>query len=79
MEQDTSISDDTRSSKSSVDTDESDYAIIEEKVGEHDSRQQSGKLAPIPTLKELTALAAIADKVRMIREFTVYSQFYRYF
>jgi len=77
MEQDTSVSD-TQSSNSSVETDKSDHAIIEEKIGEHDFGQQSGELAPIPTLKELTALAAITDNaVRMIQEFTVYSQFYR--
>lgn len=71
MEQDTSVSDDTQSFNSSSDTDKSDHAIIEEKVGEHDFGQQSGELAPIPTLKELTALAAITDNVvRIIQEFT---------
>jgi len=50
-----------RSSDSSVDTDESNHSIIKEK--------QIDELAPIPTLKELTAHAAIADSaVRMIRE-----------
>jgi len=42
-----------RSSDSSVDTDESDHSIIEEK--------QIDELAPIPTLKELTVRAAIVD------------------
>jgi len=50
-----------RSSDSSVDTDESDHSIIEEK--------QIDELAPIPTLKELTVRAAIVDSaVRMILE-----------
>lgn len=58
-----------RSSDSSVDTDESDHSIIEEKISELDSEQQIGELAPIPTLKELIALAAITDSVvRMSRE-----------
>lgn len=56
-----------RSSDSSIDTSESDYSMIEEKIDEHDAGKQIGELAPIPALEELTALAAISDNaVRMI-------------
>lgn len=54
-----------QSSNSSVDTDESDHSMTKE-IDEHDSGQQIGELAPIPTLKELTALAIADNAVRMI-------------
>lgn len=56
-----------QSSDSSADssTDESDHSITKE-IDEHDSGQQIGELAPIPTLKELTALAIADNAVRMI-------------
>ncbi|XP_071579962.1 uncharacterized protein [Temnothorax nylanderi] len=67
-------SDDTRSSSStSADTDESDHSIMEEKLGEHDS--DIGELPPIPTLKELTALATIADSPDMDDEPILYCCF----
>ncbi|XP_071650775.1 uncharacterized protein [Temnothorax longispinosus] len=65
-------SDDTRSS-SSTSADESDHSITEEKIGVHDS--DIGELPPIPTLKELTALAAIADSPDMDDEPILYCCF----
>ncbi|XP_011874496.1 PREDICTED: uncharacterized protein LOC105565699 [Vollenhovia emeryi] len=72
-ERDTNVSDDTQSSSSSVDTDETDHSIIEGKIGERDSG--IGELAPIPTLKELTTLAAIADSADMDDELILYCCF----
>ncbi|XP_077263496.1 uncharacterized protein LOC143898137 isoform X2 [Temnothorax americanus] len=67
-------SDDTRSSSStSVDTDESYHSITEEKIDEHNS--DIGELPPIPTLKELTSLAAIADSPDMDDEPILYCCF----
>lgn len=56
------MSDDTRSSSSSSSVNESDHPMTEEKIGDS-GEQQIGELAPIPTLEELTRLAAIDDSV----------------
>ncbi|XP_011696258.1 PREDICTED: uncharacterized protein LOC105454966 [Wasmannia auropunctata] len=74
-EQDTSVSDETRSSDSSADTDESDHSITEGEIGECDSRRQIGELAPIPTLKEMTALTVIADSADVDDEPILYCCF----
>ncbi|KYQ56554.1 hypothetical protein ALC60_04631 [Trachymyrmex zeteki] len=73
-EQDTSTSD-MRSSDSSIDTSESDYSMIEEKIDEHDAGKQIGELAPIPALEELTALAAISDNADVDDEPILYCCF----
>lgn len=65
-EQDTITSSDTQSSYSSVDSDVTENSINGEKINKHSSGQQVVELAPIPSLRDLSATAPITDStVRM--------------
>ncbi|KAL0116497.1 hypothetical protein PUN28_009869 [Cardiocondyla obscurior] len=74
-ERDTSVSDETSSSRSSVEPDESNRSIIEERIGKPDSERPIGELAPIPTLKELTGIPEITDTANVNDEPTLYCCF----
>lgn len=74
-EQDTSISSDTQSYDSSVDTDVTENSINGKKIDKHSTRQQVVELAPIPSLRDLSVSAPITDSTEIDDEPILYCCF----